>query len=134
MMTRKDALVLYAENDYGVYKYIIRREETSNELIKFVEAHPNNTGLYYYLYDDIVDRGTLFDIENIRFILYYHERDIELAEEIGNNEILSNEWSDSDCYTLEDEQIQNMKAITAKTKILILDLLKLNSQFKKLVK
>ena len=134
MMTREDAMLMYTENDYGVYKYIIRREETANELIKFVEAHPNNTGLYYYLYDDTTDRGTLFDIENIRFILYYHERDIELAEEIGNNEILSNEWSDSDCYTLEDEQIQNMKAATAKTKILILDLLKLNSQFKKLVK
>lgn len=129
-MSKQDDMLLYTDHDWGVYKYDGITKDVALELVKFSGNHPNNVCLDWYADKEYAKTTKrLFNLSELRFYLYYYERDLELYREIEDNEILRNAWSDSDCYTLTDESIDRIKVSTQETKKLLLALLKMNEEF-----
>lgn len=131
MMTKEDAMLLYTDHDWEMYKFYNISKDTALELIRLSDEHPENICLGWHADKEYVFRNNrFFNMEDITFYLYYYERDIELSQKLENNNKLT--WSDSDSYTLTDDAIADIKNSTNKTKQLIDSLFKLNQMFEDL--
>ena len=132
-MTKEDAMQMYTANDWGVYKYRLREKGLVDRLIQFSDRHPDNVCLDFFADKQQFERdGLLFDMDNLRIYLYYHERDVELYDEIDSIDELRNGWFDSDCYTLKPEVVDDLKRSTPVTKQLLRDILALSEQYERL--
>ena len=125
--------MLYTDHDWGVYKYRRVTKNVALELIKFSDNYPSNICLGWWINEDTINSNDLFNLNDITFCLYYYELNDKLYQEIEESKVLQDAWIDSDCYTLTNEEISNMKARTLETKQLLYELMNLDNMFKELV-
>lgn len=129
-MTQEEANLMYGENSWGMYRFNINKKDVLQELLNFNERHPMATMLNVCVNGArMIESDTMFNTDEVSIHLYYHERTIDVTEEIHSNMTLHNAWTDSDCYDLSDENIGQMAKKTATSRWLILQLMKLNDDF-----
>lgn len=135
MLTQDEINLMYGKDDWGVYKYNARSKSLINELLKFSSTHSlKDVRLSFWAHENDHDRNDkLFDLGNLTIYLYYRERASEIYNEIVNNDILEQDWYDTDSYTLNNEESERIRKDTTATKRLLKRILKLNTEFDKLV-
>lgn len=130
-MTKEEAQLMYAENTWGVYKYTPRSKQLIKELLKISTKYSETVCIE--ISSEQKDSDNLFDLSKLTVYLYYHERDIEIHEEIESNVFLSKMWCDTDCYDLEEERIKTLKTFSWAHEAFLEQLLEKNSEFEKLI-
>lgn len=133
-MTKEEANLIYGENTLRADFYIPDNLNLLKELIKLSDGHPDT--IYLSQESDKERHSTkkrLFDTGSTFIGVYYPARLIELEDEMDSNEFLGGYWSDSDCYDLSDETINELKKSTPKTKELLKKIIAMNDEFNELV-
>lgn len=130
-MTQEEAKEMYSEYDYGVYYFRIGYRSTLEELMRVYQKYPNDVMLSYYI-EKGASEDKLFNLNDVKFAIYYQERRQDIDDEIRENNKLK--WCDSDCYDLSNEQILRLKKHTPQTIDLMLKTISMHENFIEMLK
>lgn len=130
-MLEEMAEMRYAENEWGVYKYRVHSVALIRTLLEISYKHPKSVFLsHFYDGKTVLETPTLFDLDNITIYLYYQKRDREVVQEVDDNEVLTDEWFDSDCYVLKDESLSKLRKGHSFARMLLEEILDADKQFR----
>lgn len=131
-MEQKDADLMYNENTWGMYCLNLHDKEVMKDLLNINERNPKDTMLQV-----VVNAGHLyksediFDLSQVSIYIFYKCKNLKLDEEIRRT--CNNKWNDTDSYDLSDKDLERIKSEQVWSRQTLLNLMKMDSDFKQLV-
>lgn len=131
-MTQEDANLMYNENTWGMYRFNLHDKEVMKDLLNINERNSKDTMLQVVVNaGHLQESEDIFDVSEVSIYIFYKCRNLKLNEEICRT--CNNKWSDTDSYDLSDKELERIKSEEVWSRQTILNLLKMDSDFKKLV-
>lgn len=131
-MTQEDANLMYNDNTWGMYRFNLHNSNVIKDLLNINERNPKDTMLQVVVNAGHLSKSDdIFDVSEVCIYIFYKCRNLKLDEEIRRT--CNNKWNDTDSYDLTDKELERIKSEQVWSRQTLLNLLKMDSDFKQLV-